>query len=353
MSKKKSYFHSILRGLHLIMSSIFIRIALIGLLLAADVTGVFAQNKPETPGRSWRKAVPEITWKNISPPFKDYRYYEHVEVFPFEHKSKAFSPINAWWLSEAATLVYADEDFVRIRFRKAGMSQVVYFNKDSTQCFVASNDKFALVVFRGSEIWKKTEKFNLAKVLADLMTDVDIRLVKWEQGGKVHRGFNNALDEVWDDLAMHIDKLHRKGLKIWFGGHSLGAALATLAADRCPYAAGVYTIGSPRVGDRDFRDRYHVQAHRIVNNSDIVAKVPPKGFYRHVGEIRFIDDYGIVHDRIPKAGKENIVIKHEPRDNYESDDQFRGGLQGLVPDAFRDHVPVIYTVHLWNHLVVE
>ena len=53
-------------------------------------------------------------------------------------------------------------------------------NRDSTQCFVAGNDKFALVVFRGSEIWKKREKFDPAKVLADLMTDVDIRLVKWE-----------------------------------------------------------------------------------------------------------------------------------------------------------------------------
>jgi len=26
-------------------------------------------------------------------------------------------------------------------------------------------------------------------------------------------------------------------------------------------------------------------------------------------------------------------------------------LQGLVPDAFRDHVPLIYTVHLWNNLI--
>ena len=346
-------FHSILRGLHIIMTSIFIRIALVGLLLAANVSGAAAQNKSETPDWSWRKAVPEITWKNISPPFKDYRYYDHVEVFPFEYKSNAFSPINAWWLSEAATLVYADEDFVRVRFRKAGMNQVVFFNKDSTQCFVASNDEFALVVFRGSEIWKKREKFDPAKVLADLMTDVDIRLVKWERGGKVHRGFKTALDEVWDDLAIYIDKLHRKGLKIWFGGHSLGAALATLAADRCPYAAGVYTIGSPRVGDSNFRDQYHVQAYRIVNNSDIVAKVPPQGFYRHVGEIRFIDDRGIVHDRKPKAKKENIEIKHEPRDNYETDEPFRGGLQGLVPDAFRDHVPLIYTVHLWNDLVAE
>ena len=321
------------------------------LLLLAIASATHAQNEVDSVDRSWRKAVPEITWQNISPPFIDYTYYNHAEVFPFEFKAKAFSPVNAWWLSEAATLVYADEDFVRSRFKKAGLNHVVFLNKDSTQCFVASNAKYALVVFRGSEIWKKKEKFDLGKVLADLMTDVDIRLVKWEQGGKVHRGFKNALDEVWDDLIIHIEKLHRKGIKIWFAGHSLGAALATLAADRYSNTAGVYTIGSPRIGDSDFRDRFHVQAYRVVNNSDIVTKVPPAGFYRHVGEIRFIDGHGIVHDRIPEAEKENIEIKPEPRDNYESDEQFRGGLQGLVPDAFRDHVPLIYTVHLWNHLV--
>jgi hypothetical protein len=333
------------------MASICIKIALAGLFFAVSLSGVIAQNDLETPNRSWCKAVPEITWQNISPPFTDHRYFEHVEAFPFEYTAKTFSPVNAWWLAEAATLVYADEEFVRKRFRKAGLTQVVFLNKDSTQCFVASNDQFALVVFRGSEIWKKKEKFDPAKVLADLKTDVDIRLVKWAPGGKVHRGFKNALDEVWDELAPHIRKLHRKGLRIWFGGHSLGAALATLAADRSPFAGGVYTIGSPRVGNRDFRDRYPVQAYRIVNNSDIVAKVPPKGFYRHVGTIRFIDDRGRVHDRLLGAKKEDRPIEHEPRDNYESDGPFRGGLQGLVPDAFRDHVPLLYTVHLWNHLI--
>ena len=326
-------------------------IVMIVLLSAAGVSGAFAQDEADTVDRSWRKDVPEITWKNISPPFKDYRYYNHVEVFPFEFNSKTYSPVNAWWLSEAATLVYADEDFVRSRFKKAGLENVVFLNKDSTQCFVAGNDKYAFVVFRGSEIWKKRKKFDLEKVLADLMTDVDIRLVRWEQGGKVHRGFKNSLDEVWDDLIILIEKMRRKGVKIWFGGHSLGAALATLAADRYSNTAGVYTIGSPRVGDSDFRDRYHVQNYRIVNNSDIVTKVPPAGFYRHVGEIRYIDGHGSVHDRIPESEKENIEIKHEPRDNYISDNQFRGGLQGLVPDAFRDHVPLIYTVHLWNNLI--
>ena len=115
------------------MSPNFTRIVIIVLLLAAGVPRAFAQNEADSVDRSWRKDVPEITWKNISPPFKDYTYYSHVEVFPFEFKSKAFSPVNAWWLSEAATLVYADEDFVRSRFKKAGLKNVVFLNKDSTQ----------------------------------------------------------------------------------------------------------------------------------------------------------------------------------------------------------------------------
>ena len=131
------------------MPPLFTRIALIGLFIAVQVSVTAAQQTLPTPGGSWRKAVPEITWKNISPPFTDYRYFDHVDGLPFVYNSKTFNPINAWWLAEAATLVYADEEYVRIRFRKAGMNQVVFLNKDSTQCFVASNDKFALVVFRG------------------------------------------------------------------------------------------------------------------------------------------------------------------------------------------------------------
>jgi len=336
------------------MSSFIIRIAFIILFAAVQLSGAAGQKASEAPDRSWRKAVPEITWKNISPPFKKYRYFERVESFPFEHSAREYSPINAWWLAEAATLVYADLEFVRVGFRKAGLDHVVFFDKHSTQCFVASNKKFAFVIFRGSEIWKKREKFDPAKVFADLLTDVDIRLVKWKSGGKVHNGFKSALDEVWEELAPLIEKLHHRGLKIWFGGHSLGAALATLAADRCPFTAGVYTIGSPRVGDRDFRNQYQVQAaYRIVNNSDIVTRVPPKKYYRHVGEIRFIDGHGRVHDRHVEAKRQNTRADNEPRDNYDTDEPFRGGLQGLVPNAFRDHVPLLYAVYLWNDLIVK
>jgi len=38
----------------------------------------------------------------------------------------------------------------------------------------------------------------------------------------------------------------------WFHRHSLGAALATLAARRFGHAHGLYTYGSPKVGDAAF-----------------------------------------------------------------------------------------------------
>ena len=147
------------------MPSIFIRIALVGLLIAIASTGGLAQNDSKTQVRLRPKNVPEITWKNISPPFKDYRYYDHVEMFPFEYNSKAFSPTNAWWLSEAATLVYADEEFVRTRFRKAGMNQVVFWDKDTTECFVASNDKFASWCSGEAKSGKKKKNSILQKFL--------------------------------------------------------------------------------------------------------------------------------------------------------------------------------------------
>ena len=332
------------------MRAIFFKIVIIGLLIGSDVSPVAAQDASDALGRFQPKAVPAITWKNLSPPFKDHLYFDYAEEMPFEHDAGVFSPVNAWWLAEASTLVYSDEPFVRIWFRRAGLDQVAFYSKKSTKCFIAHNDKFALVVFRGSTIWKKRGKFDIKIAMAYLITDADIRFVTWEQGGRVHRGFKNALDDIWDELSLHLEKLKRKGLKIWFGGHSLGGALATLAAHRFTHAAGAYTYGSPRVGDRDFRNLYDIATYRIINNSDIVAKVPPGGYYRHVGEIRFIDEYGMVHDHIPE---EKMELQREPRDNYKTDKTFQGGLQGFVPDVARDHSPLLYTAYLWNNLVLH
>ena len=70
---------------------------------------------------------------------------------------------------------------------------------------------------------------------------------------------------------------------IFYTGHSLGAAFATLAVARYPPRA-VYTFGSPRVGNEAFAASLQVvPIHRVVDNKDAVVLLPPEAMgFRHV-----------------------------------------------------------------------
>ncbi|MFO8090461.1 MAG: hypothetical protein R6U13_11530 [Desulfatiglandaceae bacterium] len=79
-----------------------------------------------------KKAPYKITWENLAPPYKDYEYFSGCEQFPFNPKTKEFSMMNVWWLIEAATLSYAEEEYARKLFQKAGFPEVRYFTDKST-----------------------------------------------------------------------------------------------------------------------------------------------------------------------------------------------------------------------------
>jgi triacylglycerol lipase len=298
-----------------------------------------------------KKEIPEITLENLSPPFKDYDYFQGGERFPFRFNITSFDGINAWWLAEASTLAYADEDFVRSRFREAGLPEVTFFEKEGTECYVANNDRFAIVAFRGSELSRKKEKADLNVVVADLRTDMDFRLTDWEQGGKVHRGFKEALDEVWPDLLPHVRKIQEKGCKIWVTGHSLGGALATLFAGRYGNVQGVYTFGSPRVGNEVFKEHFEAGMYRFVNNRDIVPRLPPPGAYVHVGTLKFIDRDGILKDTMIENERPDHSSRDETDGQEQSSQTKRKSSGGFVPAAFRNHVPLLYAIHLWNNII--
>ena len=298
-----------------------------------------------------KKKIPKITLKNLSPPYMDYNYFRNAKKYGFQFNASSFNLVNAWWLAEVSTLVYADKDFVRTQFNKAGLQELKYFKNRSTVCYVANNDKFAIVAFRGSEIWKKRESFDLKEVLADLKTNVDIWLTDWQQGGKVHRGFKEALEEVWPDLLPYIRKLHDKGCKIWITGHSLGGALATLFASRYGNAQGVYTFGSPRVGNEVFNKNFEAKIYRIVNNDDIVPRVPPPGKYVHVGKLKFIDSDGIIRDTIIENERFLDDSRDDPYGLENTTQPKKNGFKGFVPAPFRDHVPLLYAIHLWNNII--
>ena len=71
--------------------------------------------------------------------------------------------------------------------------------------------------------------------------------------GKVHHGFLNDTEALWP-LAQHYIPVDKK---LWLTGHSLGGAMAGIAAiqgDRniARKAEALYTFGQPRVGNAQY-----------------------------------------------------------------------------------------------------
>ena len=292
------------------------------------------------------KPLPPGTPAELAPPNEGRTYFEGCGDHPFRHSCGGFDLCNAWWMAEAALLAYADEDFVAARFREAGLPEVRYFHGKSTQCYAAHGDDFVIVAFSGSDM-RERKGNDVFDALADWMVNLRFDTVPSERGGRVHRGFSEALDEVWDDgnggLKPYLDGLCGKGSReVWFTGHSLGGALATLAAGRHERAPEVYTFGAPRVEDEEYVDGLDTPVYRFVNGRDTVPKLPLRGAYRHAGVEKYVDDEGRIHDG--KPGGDGLRAKG------------RRAVRGLLTTkpsgrALREHAPILYAAHVWNAYV--
>jgi triacylglycerol lipase len=293
-----------------------------------------------TTKRSIRDVLPKITWDAVAPPYLKYHYFQEAEDYPFRPQAEGFDMVNAWWLIEASTLAYAEADFARKEFQRAGLPEIKFFSGKGTDCYVANNDDFLLLVFRGTEIRQRPDRSDFVNIIEDLATDANIALVASGQGGKVHKGFKTALDEVWEKegLRDYLKSKENPRRTFWITGHSLGAALATLAAQRYSQVRGLYTYGSPRVGDRDFKQALSVPTYRFVNHDDIVTRVPPPLFYKHVGDLKYIDGQGLLQGQYEGGNiKEILSVLKACCDDF-------------IPGAIVDHVPTLYATHIWNNI---
>jgi triacylglycerol lipase len=240
----------------------------------------------------------------------DYIHFEHAEAVPFDPEAAAFSASNAWYLADAALLAYWEPAEASARFARGGFIASEFFDnpKTSTECYVAASDRAAIVSFRGTQI----------NAIQDAVADANALRVVWDGEGHVHRGFLAALDAVWQPLDRHLHALGRR--TIWMTGHSLGAALATLAARRWigggGAIAGVYTVGSPRVGDHDFAAGFDRvlsgKCFRYANGVDSVTDLPLAQWgYVHVGEERRFAPTNDGHPLL--QGLEAPLVDHTPR----------------------------------------
>jgi hypothetical protein len=75
------------------------RLKSLGILMAAGLISFSPLSWASEPAQVCKKEIPEITFKNLSPPYKDYAYFQNHEFFPFQYRSSSFGLINAWWLA--------------------------------------------------------------------------------------------------------------------------------------------------------------------------------------------------------------------------------------------------------------
>ena len=268
-------------------------------------------------------------------------YLENAREHPFDFQAVDFRLVNAWWLAEMSMLVYVrDEAFARRVLADAGLTLAHYHQpRDaSAKYLVAGNDDYVVVAFRGTDVGDSQ----------DIVTDLKIALVPAGKSGRVHKGFKAALDSVWPELNSQLLGLSH-GASVWFAGHSLGGALATLAAERFHGVRGVYTFGSPRVGDKTFRNHYQANAYRFRNNSDLVTRIPLRGIYTHVGAVRYIDHGGRVHSRFGfwKRLRDRFFGRRAHLRKVLS--AWKSGSLDQIPFAeLVDHAPICYVVRVWN-----
>jgi triacylglycerol lipase len=256
-------------------------------------------------------------------------------VLGFRLDPAAPAPVNGYYLGVAAKSAYAGEPS---RFHPAlrrALPWVVPLNVRFAHGFVAASDQHAVVAFCGTCHPRHVlDSFTYRQVPG--------------YGGRVHKGFSEALDRVWNPLlaALHDVKAHQKTL--WLTGHSLGGALATLAAERLREAGFepmlVCTFGAPRMFDGTAARCYIAPLYRFVTPEDLVPQYPvpgPRYDYRHAGTPVVLYPSGGVAGREPGW---LAAARHFRR-------LAMMGLAGAAVTSVREHVMSGYLARLRRHIL--
>lgn len=168
-------------------------------------------------------------------------------------------------------------------------SQIYSDEKTDTQFFMAISKKKLLIAVRGTEPTKWKDWLQDAK--AD---QIDFSSNK--SHGQVHKGFFKGFSFVQNEIENFLKSNKISGKEIIITGHSLGGAIATLAAawlsDHPHFKSSkimLYTYGSPRVGNKTFSKYFSNKFiyFRCVNNKDMVTTLPIPGIELNVNYIPF------------------------------------------------------------------
>ena len=210
---------------------------------------------------------------------------------------------NAYWMARIASEVYTkvsdtdpspDEGGIlkSLQADDSGFMSVVGANKNSAQAALIEHKDYLCMAFRGTD------------QLADWLDNLDAFPTE-ELFGEFHRGFWKSTEDVWDVIwQAYKDRISVSKRPLFITGHSLGGAMATIAAARLvhhdlPFTS-VYTFGQPRALTRETARIFNAECssrfYRFHNNNDLVTRVPARLMgYSHVGSYLYITEEKTIH----------------------------------------------------------
>src|SRR5215472_2346060 len=104
---------------------------------------------------------------------------------------------------------------------------------NDTQFLAIENAELLIVAFRGTRLEGFSLPFSETRGFAanwgDIVTDARFLPAVMESDVFVHEGFLKAFRDIEDKFSVVVERALSSRRPVWFCGHSLGAALATLA----------------------------------------------------------------------------------------------------------------------------
>lgn len=268
---------------------------------------------------SLQTQLPRSRDKTPSPPEPD------VDVGMFDPSSLSSNDFNwkaALSLANAGRLFDREPALLYATATRLGCG-VIGIHEQAFILAIGQPFKIAVVVFRD------------APNLRDWFLSLDTT--------SLHRPYGTVCRQFWFTFES-ISIWAKECLSKWGGyllcltGHGVGGAIATLAAAEWYSEVSIqsiYTFGQPAVGRGSFIDlmalRYPRNYFRIVNDRDIVTRVPPG--YRHAGQLFHLGHKGELLNRPTSVGSAFPILEPLQREEQR---QFTTRGTELIPSV-RDH----------------
>ena len=228
----------------------------------------------------------------------------------------------------------AEEQKLKGELNLIQMELVEKFDEDGTQAIIVSFNEFLVLAFRGTEATSKK----------DIKSDVNAITKVCESGGKIHSGFDEAYSNVAIDIQKTLEQDKYSNKPVFITGHSLGGALATVAAKKLNHKGGIsacYTFGSPRVGNEDWIENIKAPVYRVVNAADGVTMMPPSS--------EAITGFSFIIKYVPYVGPTIRKILLSKFAGYMHGGNMRY-LTGCLPGKYED-VKLLYSVSFFRRVM--